>query len=318
MTFEEYLGSNYEKKFDYFMDTLFATNRTPQYWVDWNKVVKNSRRIEISLNTMNYLVQKDNIKAEAKSLFMEQPQLLECVPILLATRDEKIGVFSYTNITDFNIYELDFKHPNLNEIDRYLDFMEATGLLHFLSKEINSSLVDYVFGVEVGLDTNGRKNRSGKQNEIILEMYLKELVSKHPNLKFSTQATREWIEENWNITVPEVLEPGKKGGRRYDGAVYNTENNTVTIIETNFYNSNGSKLKSVAGEFSSIYETSLRDADNVKFAWLSDGLGWQHSKNPMREAFAVIPTIINLHMLENGYMEKIVELGKDELQNLID
>ena len=132
MTFKEYLGSNYEKKFDYFMDTLFATNRTPQYWVDWNKVVKNSKRIEISLNTMNYLVQKDNIRVDAKDLFMEQPQLLECVPILLATRDERIGVFSYTNITDFNIYELDFQHPNLNEIDRYLDFMEATGLLHFL------------------------------------------------------------------------------------------------------------------------------------------------------------------------------------------
>ena len=145
-------------------------------------------------------------------------------------------------------------------------------------------------------------------------MYLKKLISEKPQLEYSTQATGKWIEENWNIVVPEVLDSNSKGGRRYDGAVFNKENGSVTIIETNFYNGGGSKLKSVAGEFSSIYETSLRDADNIKFVWLSDGLGWLSAKNPMREAFDVIPTIINLHMLKDGYMKKIIEMDKKNLQ----
>lgn len=311
---EKYLESSNQEKFEYFINTLFATNRTPKYWVNWEKVERNSRKIEISLNTLNYLVQKKNIKEEAKKLFLEQPKLLECIPILLASRDKKIGVFSYTGMSDFNVLELNFEKPNLNNIDKYLQFIENTGLFTFLSQEVNSSLVDYVFGVEVGLDTNGRKNRSGEQNELILEMYLKKLISEKPQLEYSTQATGKWIEENWNIVVPEVLDSNSKGGRRYDGAVFNKENGSVTIIETNFYNGGGSKLKSVAGEFSSIYETSLRDADNIKFVWLSDGLGWLSAKNPMREAFDVIPTIINLHMLKDGYMKKIIEMDKKNLQ----
>ncbi|MGQ5708927.1 type II restriction endonuclease [Lactobacillus sp. PSON] len=311
MTFDEYLRSNNDDKFSYFINTLFKTNRTPKYWVNWNKVFKNSREVEISLNTLNYLVGKKNIKDEARDLFLEQPQLLKCIPILIASRDKVISVFVFDNINSFSTYNLDFKQPNINEIDKYIDFMDETGLLDFLSEGLNRSLVDYVFGVEVGLDSNGRKNRSGTQNELILELYLKDLCKKNDNLIHKEQVTGKWIEENWSINVPEVIQPGKKGGRRYDGAVYNSKNNTVTIIETNFYNGGGSKLKSVAGEFSSIYETSLRDAPNVKFAWLSDGLGWLTAKNPMREAFDVIPTIINLHMLEDGFMEDIIEMNKE-------
>ena len=154
------------------------------------------------------------------------------------------------------------------------------------------------------------------QNEIILEHNLKDVTFNDSNLKYKTQATGKWIEENWGITVPEVLQKGKKGGRRYDGAVLNKNQKSVTIIETNFYGDGGSKLKAVAGEFSSLYETSLRDAHDVKFVWISDGPGWLKAKNPMREAFDVIPVIINLQMVKNGFLKEIVNMSSDKIHSL--
>ncbi|MSD83787.1 restriction endonuclease [Lactobacillus curvatus] len=308
MNFETYLGLSNKEKFNYFMETRFPTNRTPAYWVNWNNVLNNSREYEISLNTLEYLVGKDNIQEEARLLFTEQPNLLKVVPILLATRDLDINVLAFDEVTkQMYTYNVDFSKPDVNDMDDYLDFMTETGLFNFLSNYVNKSLVDYVYGVQVGLDSNGRKNRGGAENENILENNLKLLTKNNSNLRYKVQATGKWIKKNWDITVPEVLEKNAKGGRRYDGAVLNIEQNSVTIIETNFYNGGGSKLKAVAGEFSSIYQTSLKGAQNIKFVWISDGPGWDTAQNPMREAFDVIPTIINLEMVKEGMLAEIID-----------
>lgn len=309
MKFNEYFIKSNSDKFSYFMDTRFSTNRLPTYWVNWENVLNNIKPYEVSLNTLNYLVGKKDIKNEAKMLFTEQPDLLKAIPILLASRDMDIDVLVHNGNGDriqMSTYKIDFKNPNAKGLDKYLDFMEETGLLKFLENNLNKSLVDYVYGVQAGLDSNGRKNRGGTQNEIILGMTLSALVKKNKELEYKEQATGDWIFKNWNIVVPETIEKDAKGGRRYDGAVYNPEKDTVTIIETNFYNGGGSKLKAVAGEFSSLYETSLRAARKVNFVWISDGPGWSSAKNPMREAFDVIPAIINLKMVEDGMLEDIV------------
>ena len=242
----------------------------------------------------------------AAQLFAEQPQLIQIIPVLLASRDTAMDVLAFDSHDEMYFYNIDFAKPDKNNITKYLDFMRDTGLLYFIGFELKQSLVDYVLGVQAGLDTNGRKNRSGSQNEDILERNLAKLASINPGLQYKAQATRKYILENWHLDVPEVLEKGKKGGRRYDGAIYNPKTQKVTIIETNFYGGGGSKLKAVAGEFSSLYETSLKDANNVNFVWISDGPGWDTAKNPMREAFDVIPLIINLSMVKQGMLAEIV------------
>ncbi|MBA1433675.1 type II restriction endonuclease [Bombilactobacillus bombi] len=310
MNLVQYLHMKNDDKFAYFLKTRFITNRTPKYWVNWDNVMSNMQEHELNLNTLNYLVGKDNIKEIAYKLFQQQPQLLKSIPILLASRDLKMDVLTLEKDNKMSTYTVDFSHPDLHKLNQYLDFMEETGLLHFLSKGLKESLVDYLLGVQVGLDTNGRKNRSGAQNELILSRNLKAITKFNSNLEFITQATAKNIESHWRIKVPEMLQSGKKGGRRYDGAVYNTKQDSVTIIETNFYGSGGSKLKAVAGEFMSLYETSLKDTSNVKFVWISDGPGWDQAKNPLREAFDVIPTIINLHMVKSGMLEEIILANK--------
>ena len=156
------------------------------------------------------------------------------------------------------------------------------------------------------MNSNGRKNRSGQQNELILENNLKLVVEHNPYCEYSTQATGSYIKKRWGVDVPEALDSKKNGGRRYDGALYNSKTGKVVIIETNFYGGGGSKLKAVAGEFSEMYGQYLKGADNVDFVWISDGPGWDTARNPMSEAFQVIPNIINLSMVNDGYVSAIV------------
>ena len=307
MNYNEYMSLSNNEKFELFMNTLFPTNRTPSYWVNWNNVRNNIKVHELNLNTLNFLVGKENIKEEARALFLSQPQLLNTVPILLAAREEEFKVLSFEN-AQMVANNLDFKNPDIKAIDKYINFMEESGLLEFLANDLNKSLVDYVFGVQAGLDTNARKNRSGSQNETILERNLKNLVQRNSNLEFTTQATAKYIKDNWNMTIPEAKDKKAKGGRRYDGAVYNKQTGKVTLIETNFYGSKGSKLKSVSGEFSNLYNFLKNEAPNdINFVWISDGPGWETARNPMQEAFEIIPNIINLKMVRDGYLDEIVK-----------
>ena len=306
MRYEEYISMNLDDKFKYFMETRFPTNRTPSYWVNWDKVKENISQYEIMLNTMNYLVGKDDIENRATELLNKQPDLIKVIPLLMACRDDNLNVLKYDEQFNMSNESLDFNKPN-GEIDKYIDFMKESGLLSFLGNHVTRSLVDYAYGVEVGLDSNGRKNRSGTENENILERNLKLLISHNPSCEYMIQATADSIKNKWDVVVPEALESGRKGGRRYDGAVFNKKTGKLTVIETNFYGGGGSKLKAVAGEFSEMYGQFLSNAENVDFAWISDGPGWDTAKNPMREAFDVIPNIINLNMVSEGYLSDIVK-----------
>ncbi|MCZ3622452.1 type II restriction endonuclease [Lactobacillus mulieris] len=307
MNLNEYLSMNNQDKFDYFMKTRTSTNRTPKYWVNWDKVIRDLKEHELNLNTLNYLVGKKNIRQEAKNLFISQPDLLKTIPVLLATRDSDLDVLAFDDIGRMYTYNINFHDIDISKIDKYINFIDETGLFDFLSQHVNRSLVDYVFGVEAGLDSNARKNRGGKQNEDILSHYLELMCKKDDELEYSTQATADAIMKRWNAYVPEILEKGRKGGRRYDGAVYNKATKKVLICETNFYGGGGSKLKAVSGEFSDLYATSLGPAKNVEFAWISDGPGWDTAKNPLFEAFQIIPNIFNLKMVQEGMLKELIK-----------
>ncbi len=54
-----------------------VTNRTPEYYVNWEKVERETRKFELELNTLNYLIGKEDIYSEALELFTNQPELLE-------------------------------------------------------------------------------------------------------------------------------------------------------------------------------------------------------------------------------------------------
>jgi len=196
MNLLNYYNLSSEERLEEFLSTLSITNRTPEYYVNWKKVDRETKKYELELNTLNYLIGKDDIYIEALDLFTKQPNLLKAIPSLIASRDRVLDILTIDNDDNMSFEQLDFKTIDTSRIDDYLKFIEQSGLLNFLQQHANRSLVDYVYGVETGLDSNARKNRSGTTMEGILERHISK-IAQEQNLEWKAQATAQFIKEKW-------------------------------------------------------------------------------------------------------------------------
>jgi len=300
MKLKEYKNLKPEEKLANFIKNLSLTNKTPDYFINWEKVYTNTRKYELHLNTMNYLIDKENIIEEATNLFTDQPYLLEAIPSLLASRDSSSD-FLLMEETDLTPKNLNFNTIDESRISEYVNYMAETGLLTFIQKYAKMSLVDYVYGVEAGLDSNARKNRSGSIMEDIVENFIIE-TSKRMDIEYITQATDTKIKKKWSKEIPV-----DKSSRRFDFAIYNNDNDKLFLIEVNYYNGGGSKLKAVAGEFSTLNQLIDTAEEDVTFIWITDGQGWKTASAPLLEAFHSIEYIFNLNLLSENIIDEIVE-----------
>lgn len=300
MNINNYRNWTPDEKITYFMDTLSITNKTPEYFINWQKVYDNTKKYELELTTMNYLIGKENINEEALNLFSQQPSLLKAIPALIASRDSHTDLLILEESKMVHKF-LDFKNIDEENIDIYVQFMDDVGLLEFIQEQAKMSLVDYVYGVEAGLDSNARKNRSGSTMEKIVESFIIDIKEK-VNLEFITQAGAKKIKSKWGKIVPI-----DKSSRRFDFAILNKDTDKLILIETNYYNGGGSKLKSVAGEFSYLNELIDSSDEDITFIWVTDGQGWKTSHFPLLEAYGKINYIFNLHMLSEGSLEDVIQ-----------
>lgn len=301
MNFDNYINLGNDGRLSIFMSSLSVTNRTPEYYVNWAKVERETRKFELELNTLNYLIGKENIYNEALLLFTKQPELLKAVPSLIASRDTLLNILSIDENDNMSFEQLDFLIIDSNRIVEYVDFIDQAGLFDFLQNKANRSLVDYVYGVEAGLDSNVRKNRSGTTMEGILERHVAK-IAQELGLEWKAQATAPFIKLNWNVEVPV-----DKSERRFDVAVYSKERHKVWLIETNYYGGGGSKLKAVAGEFTELSQFVQSSKDDVEFVWVTDGQGWKTAHLPLSEAFGHIQNIFNLSMLKEEFLVELLK-----------
>ena len=301
MNLLNYYNLSSEERLEEFLSTLSITNRTPEYYVNWKKVDRETKKYELELNTLNYLIGKDDIYSDALYLFTKQPNLLKAIPSLIASRDRVLDILTIDNDDNMSFEQLNFKTIDASRIDDYMKFIEQSGLLMFLQHHANRSLVDYVYGVETGLDSNARKNRSGTTMEGILERHISK-IAQEQNLEWKAQATAQFIKEKWGVTVPV-----DKSERRFDVAVYSKENHKVWLIETNYYGGGGSKLKAVAGEFTELSQFVVKSDDDVEFVWVTDGQGWKTAHLPLAEAFSHITNVFNLEMLREGFLSELFQ-----------
>lgn len=301
MKLNDYTKLLSDERLNIFLSTLSVTNRTPEYYVNWDKVERETKRFELELHTLNYLIGKENIYDEAFNLFSKQPNLLQAIPSLIASRDKVLDILSINEQDEMTFDQLNFSKIDILRIQDYVDFIHQAGLLEFLQNKANRSLVDYVYGVEAGLDSNARKNRSGTTMEGLLERHVAKICQEY-SLEFKPQATAPYIKENWGINVPV-----DKSERRFDVAVYSKEKNKLWLIETNYYGGGGSKLKAVAGEFTELSQFVATSSDNVEFVWVTDGQGWKTAHLPLSEAFGYITNVFNLYMLKQGYLFELFQ-----------
>ena len=269
-----------KEQFKTFLSQLSETNATLDYFVDFQKVIGNVRKIALKLNQLNYLIGKDNLEEAINELYEENPKVFEVLDILIAVRNKNTKILD--NIGKIVSLENYFTSPK-----SILEYICETRLAEvFKNKEI-TNLVDYVFGIEVGLDTNARKNRGGDN------------MSKAVSLLFD----REEVYYKKEVNSPLFLDIESLGVdvKRFD-FVIKTKKKTY-LIETNFYNTGGSKLNEVARAYSEV-APKINQYENYEFVWITDGQGWLSAKNKLEEAYNTIPSVYNLTTLSK-FVEKV-------------
>lgn len=288
---------NEDEVFDFLLKNLKPSNRLWSYFINWEKVYSNLRKIEIALNNLNYLIGKDDFDSEFIKLIKEQPKIIKVLPALVVSRENKFDVLiDYDNkCLKYEYYDFSIKNPTQKDIEKYLHFVHRTGLAKLIQENKIKSLVDYMIGVEAGLDSNGRKNRSGHSMESIVEVFIQDVCNKK-GYQYLKEANAKSIKEAFNIDVPV-----DKSSRRYDFVIKTTTE--IIIFEVNFYGGGGSKLKSTAGEYRNLYDVL---GDQFRFIWITDGIGWQKSSRPLYETFKHNDYLLSLSMLEKGILERIV------------
>lgn len=282
-----------QKDFNYLVSTFRSSIKTWDYFVNWHKVFTNRAELEITLNKLNYLLGKENLREEFYRLFASNPDIVKAFPILIAVRDSKIEVFDKAT-RDTELF--DFSH-GLDSADKYYNFLEETQLARLFKSGSIKNLVDYVTGIEVGLDSNGRKNRGGFLMEDIVGTFLSDYCREH-GLECLAQARASIIKAQWGIDVRI-----NKSERSFDFAVFNPVTRNLKLFETNFYNGGGSKLKSVCGEFKGLNDE--LKTQNIDLIWITDGLGWHTAKRPLEEAYNHNDYIFNLDILEDGALDRL-------------
>lgn len=264
-----------------------------KYYIDFEKVYKNVDNIKIELNILNSLIGSRQIEKDFENIMEKYPEILKCIPILLAVRQMEIYAQDENGEFTYN-----FKKQNYS-IEQYKVFMRETGLFELLQKHIVNNLVDYCLGVETGLDSNGRKNRGGHQMEDLVEAYIKKSgVKEYYKEMYLTD-----IEKKWNVDLSAISGNGTST-KRFDFVV--KTDNMIYVIETNFYGGNGggSKLNETARSYKMISQ----EADTIKgitFVWFTDGTAWRSARRNLEETFNVMENIYNINDMENGIMTKI-------------
>ena len=264
------------------------------YYVDFEKIYKNVDKVKVELNILNSLIGSKNIEEEFQNILIKYPETLECIPLLLAVRSREIFVKDEINEYLFKFDKMVYSMKD------YIRFMKESGLFDLLQNHIINNLYDYVLGIEVGLDSNGRKNRGGHLMENLVESYIIKAGYKKDVNYFKEMYLKD-IEKKWNLDLSE-MSGNNTSTKRFDFVI--KTNKQVYVIETNFYSSGGSKLNETARSYKMLAEESQK-VKGVTFIWFTDGLGWIGAKKNLEETFNVLETIYNINDLENGILETL-------------
>ncbi len=275
------MNAHTQEEFNIFMSQLKETNATLAFYSDFDKISKNVKQISISLNMLNYLLGKNNLREAVEDLWERDKSVFEIMDILIATRKKDKKMF-FDDLGQFRQV-----HSLFESVDGVMEFLEGTGLAKVFSNSEVNNLVDYVFGVETGLDTNARKNRSGD----ITETLIANIFTK-AGVPFESQVSSKSL-----LGISDVLGADQKV---FDFVIRN--NKKTYLIEVNFYSSNGSKLNEVARSYTDI-GPKVNSVEGYEFVWITDGIGWKSAKNKLEEAFMTIPKIFNLTTIQDFLSE---------------
>ena len=264
------------------------------YYVDFEKIYKNVDKVKVELNILNSLIGSKNIEEEFQNILIKYPETLECIPLLLAVRSREIFVKDEINEYLFKFDKMVYSMKD------YIRFMKESGLFNLLQNHIINNLYDYVLGIEVGLDSNGRKNRGGHLMENLVESYIIK-AGYIKDVNYFKEMYLKDIEKKWNLDLSE-MSGNNTSTKRFDFVIKTDKQ--VYVIETNFYSGGGSKLNETARSYKMLAQESKK-VDGVTFIWFTDGTGWNSARKNLEETFNELETMYNIDDLENGILENL-------------
>lgn len=282
------------RDFNKWLDNFKSSISNYSYYVDFEKIYKSAEKYKVELNILNSLIGSKNIEEDFENIILKYPETLEVIPMLLAVRSNEIFVKDSTNEYLFKFNKMVYS------IGDYIKFMRETGLFELLQNHIINNLYDYLLGVEVGLDSNGRKNRGGHLMEDLVESFIIKAGYKKNENYFKEMYLSD-IEKKWNLDLSE-MSGNNTSTKRFDFVI--KTDNQVYVIETNFYASGGSKLNETARSYKMLAEESKK-VDGVTFIWFTDGLGWKSARKNLEETFNELPTLYSINDLDQGVLENL-------------
>lgn len=264
-------------EFTVFMSQLKETNQTLDFFCDFDKIHNNVEEIKLSLCMLNSLIGATDMQRAVETIWKRDKSAFSVMDILIAVRSE--GRKKVLN----TLGECVILNSLFESVEGVMEFLTVTGLAEVFRSRKITNLVDYVFGVETGLDSNARKNRSGH----VMENVVKDIFESN-DINFRTEVySSEWE------ALTKALGDDEK---RFDFVIETTQK--VYLIEVNFYSGGGSKLNEVARAYSDI-APKINAIEGFEFVWITDGIGWNAAKNKLQEAFNIIPNIYNLTSIED-------------------
>ena len=268
-----------------------------KYYIDFETIYKNAEIYKIELNMLNSLIGSNDIENEFKDLVKKYPEVLKCIPTLLAVRHSEIIVLD----EDGTKFEYDFKKMNY-DVEQYKVFMKETGLFDLLQNHMVNNLYDYVLGVECGLNSNARKNRSGHLMEDLVEKFIQKAGFKKGETYFKEMYLQD-IEEKWKLDMS-FISNKNQATKRFDFVI--KTDSCIYGIETNFYAVGGSKLNETARSYKMLSEES-NNVIGFEFVWFTDGMGWISARNNLKETFDNMGNIYNINDMKNGIIQEIIK-----------
>lgn len=279
------------RNFDEWISNFRSSIANYKYYVDFDVVYENVEKFKIELNILNSLIGSKNIENEFLNIIKDYPNTLRCIPFLLAVRQIEILVQDKETFYMYNFAEINYAP------EQYAVLMKETGLFDLLENHMVSSLIDYALGVEVGLNSNGRKNRGGHLMEDLVESHIKKAGFK----EYYKEMYLTDVEAKWKLDLSKISGDGTST-KRFDFVIKTDD--MVYGIETNFYASGGSKLNETARSYKMIAEEA-KDINGFKFVWITDGDGWKSARRNLKETFDVLENLYCINDMENGKLKQL-------------
>jgi hypothetical protein len=294
-----------------FTKSLLETNRGFNFYVNWERPATIVSQYNIELNTLNALVKNKNYDDDFKKIVKRFPTVINVLPALFAlSKDERENlrkgkdVLKVVNIDALEEDLLEYRfnigeEENLTEeeIDQYLDFTKKIGLKYLFTDLLEKHLVDYLIGCEVGLDSNGRKNRGGLAFELALEPIIVGIAEKYGIEVITQKQFKTLVQKGFDIS-------DDIASRKADFILI--KDKTVMNIEANFFSGSGSKPEEIIDSY--INRQGDLKNNNIEFALVTDGKKcWGNEEKPqLLKGYRYLNYLLNFNMCKTGMLEEII------------